>query len=65
VTRPEKGSPEWDLWIAAIEVAAYPPLNIGQKGRSRATCQVSTRQITKLRAALDACEIDWRKVKNA
>lgn len=56
--RPDKGTPEWDLWVAAIEVATFPPLVA--KG---ATSQISERRITALREALDAVGIDWRTAK--
>lgn len=58
MTRPAKGTPEYDLWVAAIEVAIYPPLVF--KG---ATTQVSCRRIEELRTALDAVGIDWRAAK--
>lgn len=58
MARPEKGTPEWELWIAAIKVAVDPPLR-----STRPTCYVAWRRIEALRAALEACGIDWRAVK--
>jgi hypothetical protein len=58
MTRPDKGTPEYDLWVAAIDVATYPPLKA--KG---ATLQVSERRIEALRDALDRLGIDWREVR--
>lgn len=58
--RPVKGTPEWDLWVAAIDVAVYPPAD-----PKRGTVYVSAARIEELRRALDACGIDWRAVKAA
>lgn len=56
----EKGSPEWDVIAAALDVAVYPPLD-----PKTPTTNVSVVEITKLRNALDAVGIDWRKVKGS
>lgn len=61
MARPKKGTPEWDLWVAAIEVAIYPSLVHGRQ----ATGQVSWRRLDALRDALDELGIDWRKAKVA
>lgn len=58
--RPAKGTPEYELWTAAIEVAAYPPVY-----PRKATCVVSSKRIQRLRDALEACGIDWHKVKES
>jgi hypothetical protein len=58
VSLPEKGSPEWDLYIAAIEIAMDPPVKM-----ARPTTQVSQRKIEALRNALDALDIDWVTAK--
>lgn len=57
---PEQGTPEWDLFLAAIDVAAWPPLRI----RTFSTTVPRVR-IERLRECLEACGIDWRKVKEA
>lgn len=59
--RPEKGSPEWDLWVAAIEVAIAPPLS--HTKTTTPTAKVRWTAITELRAALDALGVDWRTAK--
>lgn len=56
--RPKKGTPDWELWVAALEVAIYPPV----KGQ-RATTQVARSRIEALRSAFDAVGIDWRETK--
>lgn len=58
--RPKKGTPEYDLWIAAIEVATYPPLT---NSNNQAICQVSVVRMKALRDALDAVGVDWREAK--
>lgn len=58
VTKPEKGTPEYDLWVAAIEVATYPPLT-----GAGFTTQVPRSRIDALRTALDGVGIDWEKAK--
>lgn len=60
MTRPEKGTPEWDLWVAAIDVAADPPLG---RMKTSVDAKVAWRLIDHLRDALDALDIDWRTVK--
>ena len=57
MTRPVKGTPEWALWIAAIEVATGAPL---KRGTSVASAQVLWSRIEALREALDDLGIDWR-----
>lgn len=59
MSRPTKGSPEWDLWVAAIEVAAEAPL---VRGKLSGSALIYWPKIDALRAALDACGVDWRKV---
>lgn len=58
--RPEKGTPEWDLWIAAIEVAVDPPW---KRGATVSNAGVWWPKIEALRDALEACDIDWQTVK--
>ncbi len=56
--RPSKGTPEYELLIAACEVASYPPL-----APKAYTCAVPAKRIEELRLALDALDIDWRRAK--
>lgn len=58
MTKPLKDSPEWDLWIAALEVAAGPPLR-----PHAASVLVPASRLRKLRDALDVLGVDWREVK--
>lgn len=60
MTRPEQGTPEYDLWIAAIEVAVSPPF---KRGGSASLAGVYWPRIDALRAALEALGIDWQAVK--
>jgi hypothetical protein len=60
MTRPNKGTPEYKLWIAAIEVAADPPLK-----PQRPTVQLHAPKLKALRDALEGVGIDWKKVKAA
>lgn len=58
--RPEKGTPEYDLWTTAITIAAYAPLH---QNPHVFGARVPWSQIDKLRDTLDALGVDWRKVK--
>jgi hypothetical protein len=58
--RPSKGTPEYELWIAAIDVAIDPPLK-----PQRPTVQLYAPKLKALRDALEGVGIDWRKVKEA
>ncbi len=60
MTAPSKGTPEYDLWVAAIEVATYAPL---RPGTHVSGAKVAWPRLEALRAALDALGIDWRKAK--
>ena len=55
--RPAAGTPEWDLWVAAVEVAMSAPL---RHGPTTSYAKVYWPRIEQLRAALDAVGIDWR-----
>jgi hypothetical protein len=57
---PAKGTPEHDLWVAAIEVAAAAP---AKQGQTVAKAAVPWHMIHQLRATLEALGIDWRKVR--
>lgn len=57
MARPKKGTPEYELWLCAIEVATYPPIEHG----NQATGQVSWQPLDNLRAALDGVGIDRRE----
>ncbi len=56
----EPETPEYDLVIAAIEVAMRPPL---QPHPHVVDAKVPWKLITDLRERLDALGIDWRKAK--
>jgi hypothetical protein len=58
--RPAKGTPEYELWLAAIEVAIHAPLD---RGVSTGSAQIYWPKIDRLRDALDAVGIDWRAAK--
>lgn len=60
MARPEQGTPEWDLWITAIECAAAVPY---KQGKYSQTAGVPWGLMHELRAALEALGIDWRTVK--
>lgn len=58
--RPMRGTPEYDLWIAAIEIAANAPL---KQGENVSSAKISWPLIDQLRQALDELGLDWREVK--
>lgn len=60
MSAPQKGTPEHDLWVAAIDVAVTAPL---RKGEYVHAALVPWSLINDLRSSLDALGIDWRKVK--
>lgn len=55
---PPKGTPEYDLWIAALDVALGAPLR--QSGNAY-SATVPWQLIHELRKAFEAVGIDWRK----
>lgn len=57
VIRPEKGTPEFELWVSAIDVAHAAPL---KRGTYSHTAQVPWTIINEVRAALEAVGIDWK-----
>lgn len=57
---PEKGTPEYELWLCAIDIAVAAPW---RKGTYSHSAQIPWEDIDKLRQALDAVRIDWRDVK--
>lgn len=60
--RPEKRTPQFDLWVTAIDIAADAPLRQStETGVTKA--QIPWTRIHKLRVVLDQLGIDWRKVK--
>jgi hypothetical protein len=59
---PDEGTPEYDLWIAAIEIATSAPL---RQGTNVTSAGIYWPRIHALRAALDALGIDWRAAKAA
>ena len=56
--KPEKGTPWYDVAMAAIDVAVFPPL----KPQTYST-QVAATLIGKLRETLDAAGVDWKAIK--
>ena len=58
---PKEGTPEWRLWIAAIEVATAPPV---KQNETAFAAKVPWTRIDKLRRALEDADIDWRRAKN-
>lgn len=56
-TRPTSGTPEYDLWVAALEIAHAVPLT--RNASTTFAAKVPWSRIDKLRAALDAVGIDW------
>jgi len=56
MARPAKGTPEWDLWVAAIEVAMDAP---ERHGPTTSSALIYWPKIEALRAALEAVGIDW------
>lgn len=59
---PKKGTPEFALWVAALDIAAVAPL---KQGTNVFAAGVDWRLIHDLRAALDQLGLDWRGVKKA
>lgn len=60
MTRPAEGTPEWDLWIASIEVATAAPW---KRGTDVHAASIPWTLILDLRAALEAVGIDWQTAK--
>lgn len=56
--RPEKDTPEYELWLCSIDVAHAAPLKKGQNVRS---ASIPWRTIEALRSALDALDIPWKE----
>lgn len=57
VIRPEKGSPEFELWCCAIDVVHAVPL---KRGQHVFAASVPWDVIDRLRAAVEAVGVDWR-----
>jgi hypothetical protein len=58
--RPQKGTPEFDLWVAAIEIAMDAP---ERHGSTTTHALIYWPKVEALRAALDALGIDWHQPK--
>lgn len=56
--RPEKGTPEYDLWLAAIDIAHAAPL---KQHATAARAGIPWVRIDRLRAALDALGVPWEE----
>ncbi len=52
-------TPEYKLRVAAIEIAAYPP--VSHDSSTTFAAKVPWRMIEELRDALDAVGVEWRK----
>ena len=63
MTLPARGTPEYDLWTAAIDVALAPPLR--NRHPDTVYCaRVPWPEIERLRDALEAAGIDWKTPKH-
>ena len=60
MSKPEKGTPEYDLWICAIEVAIHAPWTQNQ---FTVAAKIPWQDINALRTALEKVGIDWRPAK--
>jgi hypothetical protein len=58
--RPQKGTPEYKLWIEAIEVALAAPMHQNENAYA---AKIPWSRIHKLRAALEGVGIDWKAAK--
>ena len=58
--RPAKGTPEYNLWLAAIDISIAAPM---KKGSYSHSAQIPWTMIHALRDALDDLGIDWRAQK--
>lgn len=59
---PLRGTPEFAVWVAALDVATSPPL---RHAETTSSAQVPWAEIDRLRAAIEAAGLDWRKIKAA
>lgn len=53
----EPDTPEFEVFVAAIEVAAWAPL---EQPANTVTVAVPWKLIDQLRDRLDDCDVDWR-----
>jgi hypothetical protein len=60
MSTPEKDTPEWRLWVAALDAAIWPPYADETRG---AECLVPSFVIDQLREAFEELGIDWRATK--
>jgi hypothetical protein len=59
---PPPGTPEFGVWVAALDVATSPPL---RHAATTGYAQVPWGEIEKLRDALETAGLDWRAVREA
>jgi hypothetical protein len=60
MAKPREGTPEYELWLCATDVAIAAPWKHGKYVHS---AQVPWDDIERLRAALEAVGVDWRAGK--
>jgi hypothetical protein len=60
VNLPDPGTPEYEVFVAAIEIAAYGPLKPGQHVFA---AKVPWTRLMRLRDALTAAGIPWETVR--
>jgi hypothetical protein len=60
--KPEKDTPEYELWLCAIDVAIAAPWN---QATHAFASQIPWEDIHKLRRALEAVDIDWQAAKKS
>jgi hypothetical protein len=60
VSRPEKGTPEYDLWVTAIDIAIRAPYD---QNPTTVDTKIPWLLIHELRSRLDALDINWRAAK--
>ena len=58
MSTPQKDSPEWELWVAAVDIATSAPLTAHTH-----SVLVSWKRVERLREALDVLGVDWRTAK--
>lgn len=57
---PEKGTPEYDLWVTAIDIAIAAPYD---QNRTVVDTKIPWLLIHELRSRLDTLDINWRAAK--
>lgn len=57
--KPLKGTPEYELWLAAIDIAAAAPL---KRGTYVHAASIPWKLVNRLRDVLEELDIDWVSV---